>query len=346
MSLPTRRDVVATVSGRPFETHRVLDPAAADILSTVRRLTMAEDAAPGPFKFPGPLPVSLERADVPKVRTEDYVACEKTDGTRFALVCVMQSGLKIAALVGRGGDVSLLPLRHVPKAMFQGTVLDGELAFEKPGVTHPDGRFVFVIFDAVAVSGVAVGHMTLYERLRAVKVALSHHRADPKDPATLEIKSYVSMRAPMLVRSHLDAQSARFDVDGIVFTPCADPVRFGRHRGLFKLKSKHTVDFLVGRTGRGPAFLGGPALMVYDHQSRVNTVVGVLAKSATNGSMNEYPPEGTVVECTHSAGGDERYGEWNLVAVRADKTTANDLETYRRTMFNMRENMCLDDVLG
>ncbi len=327
MAIPTRHVVAATVSGKDFKAHCVQDPATRSVLDAVRKLSLMSPTAP--FKYPGPLPVSLERADVSRMKTQDYVVCEKTDGARFALVCLVHavsdgSNLKIVALVGRKGDVYLFPLQHVPKAMYQGTVLDGELAFDKHA-----GRFTYVIFDALTVSGVSVGHLPLYDRLRVTHEALTHYKAHPKDPATVMIKSYVSLRAPALVRQHLDSVAARFDVDGVVFTPTRDEVRFGRHRGLFKLKTKHTVDFLVGRDGE---------LQVFDHARRSHVSVGKL--------MGPSPGVGAIVECTHMGLGDPAMDLWTLLHVRSDKTTANDVETYERTMLNMRENLTLDQVLA
>ena len=328
MSIPTRKETFVTVGGRPFLAHRVLDPAAGDILAAVRGMTMDTSGTSGTaaFRFPGPLPVSLERADLYKLKEQEYVACEKTDGARFALVCLVYGGLKIVVLVGRNGSVALFPLKHVPRAMFQGTVLDGELAIDKS-----TGAFAFVIFDAVVVSGVSVGHATLCERLRAVKAALTHYRPDPADPAGLVVKSYVSMRVPMLVKSHLDASAQRFDVDGVIFTPMNEPVVYGRHRGLFKLKTKHTVDFVLD--GRGN-------LSVYDKHRRDHVVVGALAACTDDRVAINRP----VVECAHTGGGDPSVTTWTLVTAREDKTTANDMETFQRTMLNMRESLSLDDV--
>jgi hypothetical protein len=321
MNVETR--VAATVGGHAFEAHAVLEPDASRIVDAVRALAMDSRR-----RYPGPNPVSLERASFDVLRRGDYVVCEKTDGSRFALVCLehasAQGPLKVVALVDRKFSVFLFPLRNVPNALFQGTVLDGELAWDKVA-----GRFAYLAFDAVAVSGVPVAHAGLEDRLRAARAALEVYSPDPADPATVEVKTFVSPTSDVV--GHLAAAAERFDVDGVVFTPVHDPVEFGRASRVFKLKTghaSHTVDFLVQ----------GGGLHVYDGKGghvRVGRVAGCVPA-----------PNGSIVEAHHAGRGDPACDLWFVKGVRADKTTANDLLTYDKTMLNAREGVRLDEALA
>jgi hypothetical protein len=220
--------------------------------------------------------------------------------------------------------VYLFPLRKIPRPLFQGTIVDGELAWDKSR-----GAFAFLAFDAVTVSGVSVGHMPLYDRVIAMKKAFELHAPHEDDPAAFLIKNFIPLKTTMLIEPYLRTISEKFDVDGVILTPVLEEVRYGRHPRLFKLKTagKHTVDFRVG---------DGGALGVYDPRTKQHVTVGQM--------MVGIPPDGTIAECSHMGNGDPSIRYWKLETVRADKKTANDVLTYEKTMLNMRENVSLKDV--
>ena len=342
-------ETTATVLGPKLVLHRVTDRA---VLSRVHA-TMRDLANDGSARarYPGPNPVSLEASRLPGLSAQTYVVCEKTDGVRYALVCCTctlgnaaaggkpgrqpgrqpggqpggqpgrqpggQPGgqVNVCALVDRALTVYLLPLAHVPRAMFQGTLMDGELVRNK--VT---GAWEYLVFDAVCISGVPVLEGTLEARMDGVRRALAVYRASPGDPVLVRAKSFYSSFDQF--EQHLALIGANYEVDGLILTPAAPPVVYGRHMDMFKVKlsNRHTIDFLVGGDG--------VSLRVFD--AGAHTAVGTLASAAT---------PGTIVECS-LVGGDT----WAVVGVRTDKTTANDMFTFQKTMLNIRENLSVDDV--
>ena len=308
--------------GRELSMSRVVDAKYQGFLAAAVRDLSMDDARQA--RFPGPNPVSLDTSHYPMLRREPYVVCEKTDGVRFALLCCCVPGahpldepLRVAALVDRKGSSFLLPLRHVPTALFQGTLMDGELAWNKA-----DASWDFLVFDAVVVSGVPVLNAPLKDRMEAAHRGLRAYSVDRSDPVRLELKSFVACSRFDDVDAHLVAASAKYDIDGVILTPQGRGVVYGRHGGMFKLKfgARHTVDFLVHHDGRG--------LTVFDNGTHV--VVGALRAPSR---------AGTVVECVLATD-----GVWDLVTVRTDKKTANDAFTYNKTLLNMRENLGLDDL--
>lgn len=305
----------------PLRLHRVLEPCAAHIRAAVKDL--ACDDAKG-ARFPGPNPVSLDTGHFAALRAQPYYVCEKTDGVRFLLVCCLVRGpggetYKTCALVDRALCAYLLPLRHVPKAMFQGSLLDGELAWNAE-----EGAWDYLVFDAVCISGVPVLNDDLRARLGSVHRVLGVYARDPRDPVVLRAKSFVSCSKIGELDAHLAGARRKYAIDGIVLTPAQTPVVYGRHNGMFKLKfdARHTVDFMVGRDGM--------QLLVFDAGRHVP--VGVLSITAA---------PGCIAEC---AANPATEGLWDLVTVRTDKTTANDMVTFKKTLLNMRENLSLDDV--
>lgn len=309
------------VCGRDLTVHHVSDPNDAD---AIRReiAGLALDDHPRP-RLPGPNPVSIEKSDLRTIREREYVVCEKTDGVRFVAACLRYKQLNLMVLVDRAMNVYLFPLRKIPRASFQGTLIDGELAWDKI-----DKKFVFLAFDAVTISGVSVGHLGFYDRLTSLKKAFRVHAPHPDDPAVFRVKSFLPRYIGFMVKSHLETIADRFDIDGVILTPVDEEIRYGRHPRLFKLKTNHTVDFLSGQDG---------ALLVYDPKSKTHVTVGQM--------IVDIQPPGTIVECSHMGGGDPDVKYWKLSEVRRDKKTANDVLTYSKTMLNMREKMTLEDVL-
>lgn len=318
------RCVAASVGGQQLTLHRLQAPPASVLLDLA-----CLDCAPGSRqpKFPGPNPVSLDTSHFAALASQPYVACEKTDGVRMLLVCCVASPgggappVNLVALVDRAHAWYLFPLRRVPKAMFQGSLLDGELAWNKRR-----GAWDYLVFDAVTVSGVPVLNCALHERVAAVARSLGAYSPCPGDPAVVRVKEFVSCARADEVRALVDRAAQSYDVDGLILTPQLEPVTYGRHMGMFKLKfgSRHTVDFLVGKNGQD--------LLVYDRgqHSRVGRV-----------APNVYLAAGGIVEC---APADQSCAVWDVVGVRTDKSTANDMFTYQKTLLNMREALTWDVV--
>jgi hypothetical protein len=275
--------------------------------------------------FPGPNPCSVERADLVEMRRlGDIWLCEKTDGVRAMLYCCIFRGLQVCVLITRAWDLIVCGLRMVPTAMFQGTVLDGELVSEGDG-------WLWLGFDAVVVAGVPVYREPFGARMEAATRALAEYRPCPGDPIALRLKSFYAASNPEDVAAYLRAAgSPAHAVDGTIFTPENAPVVVGRHRGMFKLKTRHTVDF---------EFSEPDLLSVWCPKARRSVAV---AKLSGAGSV----PSGAIVECEP---GQEQIGSavvpWTMVCVRKDKTTANDVLTYERTVVNHREALTLDDIL-
>lgn len=313
----------------PLRLHKVTDADTVATLAAVLKDMACDDVKSS--RFPGPNPVSLDTTHFDALRREPYYLCEKTDGVRFLLLCCSLPAhavttrseapiVNLVVLVDRALSFYLLPIQKMPKAMFQGSLLDGELAWNRTA-----RRWDFLVFDAIIVSGIPVLNGSLVDRIAASHKALSVYAAVPaKDPVRLGIKTFVPCSRFGDVEAHLATASTSYEIDGVILTPAAAPVVYGRHGGMFKLKfgSRHTVDFVVGQDGR--------SLAVFDAGAHVT--VGALRPEIS-------APPGAIAECTRC--GD---GTWNLMLLRTDKTTANDMFTYQKTLLNMREKLTIDHV--
>ena len=258
-------------------------------------------------RFPGPQPVSIERRHFPLLKRQPYVVCEKTDGVRQLLVCPPNG---TPCIVNRAWHAEPVKVK-IPKD----TILDGELVKSK------SGKVLFMVHDAVRVKGVAVGTLSLTERLEAARQLIKKIIKTADAPFEVRVKTMVPL-AEIGAMPPLD--SFEYETDGLVFTPINEPIRVGTHETLFKWKphARITIDFELRK---------GNELFVQDR--------GIPYKEAElhAGKQRKDLPDGTIVECG--------YGElgWFVEKIRTDKKHANNRRTYFRTCINLRENIQLEE---
>ncbi len=237
-------------------------------------------SAGGPFRYPGPQPATLERANmtskpepgIPNLLATPggYNVTDKADGLRCMLY--IAAGGKLY-LVDAGGRV--YATGRVAKATLAGTALDGEWIQRSR-----DGRAVsfFYAFDILArsgdtavtglpfmVPGVMAGSVaeggTRYGALKEVELALRDAEQKKKGvplsaDLQVRIKNFRTVEAGGnlfrdAVTPVLDAATATapYNTDGLIFTPNAAGLPLGRRSWPEQLKWKppaeNTIDFLV-----------------------------------------------------------------------------------------------------
>ena len=188
--------------------------------------------------FPGPQPVSIERKHFRHLKKNRYVVCEKSDGVRHVMMAFMFHDSRMCVLVNRVFQVTLTPL-SLPKNAYEGTILDGELVNDK----------VFLVYDAVEVSGISVRSKNLIERLLAAEPVITGTLKLATNPIVLRMKTFFGVKdLEKLQNEHVPALD--YKTDGLVFTPIDEPIKTGTHETLFKWKPRdqNTVDFLIKRS--------------------------------------------------------------------------------------------------
>ena len=80
-------------------------------------------------------------------------------------------------------------------------------------------------------------------------------------------------------------------------------------------------------------FQGPDVLRVYDQERRASVPVATLAP------VPAHLRPGCILEASWVTA-----TTWNMVLVREDKTTSNDMLTYTKTLVNIRENLGLADL--
>lgn len=257
--------------------------------------------------FPGPQPISIERRHFSMLKRQPYVVCEKTDGIRYMLVSWTFEDRRACVLVDRAFQT-----RPVAMAVPRDTVLDGELVHGR------DGKWLYMIYDAVMIKGQNVSQQPLTERLAAAAKLVKSVLRSTKDVFEMRVKDMVPLES---IHELKPLDKFPYETDGIVLTPVNEPVRVGTHETLFKWKphDRITIDFLVH----------GKYLCVQD-KGQIYPEAEVTTQEVQ---------DGTIVECGYGENG------WYPVKVRTDKNHPNNRRTYMRTVVNLRENILLKEFL-
>jgi hypothetical protein len=313
--IETARETL-TINGEKISMHRLVGASATEIVKQMMELGMDDHKIP---RLPGPNPVSIERKDFEKLKTKKYVIAEKTDGVRFIMMFTRLFGFKVCTIIDRSMSSYLVPLKAIPRVLFQGTLFDGELTIDK------QGKKCFILFDAVVVSGVTVSQLDLGSRLVAMRRGLKDFKMHPADPVELRMKAWTELGDVNAAKSKIAEASNIYHTDGVVLVPKDDPVFYGRNFDFFKMKPQgtHTVDFiLMDNNG---------TIGIYDPRSKRDVAIGKVSCTYQ---------AGVVVEC------EIVNNAWRVVGVRTDKNQSNDMLTYEKTMLNIRENIQLHELFN
>ena len=313
--ISTAKEILA-INGKQFSMHRLTGESATEIVKQMSELAMDDHKFP---RLPGPNPVSIERKDFEKLKTKGYVIAEKTDGVRFIMMFTRLFGFKVCTIIDRSMAAYLVPLKAIPRVLFQGTIFDGELTVDK------QGKKCFILFDAVVVSGVTVSQLDLGSRLVAMRRSMKDFKVHPQDPVEIRMKAWSELSDVNAAKKKIAEANNVYHTDGVVLVPKDDPVVYGRNFDFFKMKphGTHTVDFiLMDNAG---------TIGVYDPRSKRDVAIGKVSCTYQ---------AGVVVEC------EIVNNVWNVVGVRTDKNQSNDMLTYEKTMLNIRENILLHELFA
>lgn len=304
------------VNGKTIKLHKVTGKSSLGVIAEMKRLALDDHPK---NRLPGPNPVSLERSEMYKLKS-GYVVAEKTDGIRFMLCCMRLYDVKLCVIIDRAMNVYLLPLQCIPRVLFQGSIFDGEITVDKSGTP------VFVFFDAVVVSGITVSQLPLDGRIISMHRSMKSFRAHPNDHVQVRFKKWIPLDAPD-VCERLAKTESTYHCDGVVLVPVADPVVYGRHFHLFKLKPEgtHTVDFVI--------LDSSGAIGIYDPEIGKNVPVGQIDMT------KKLFLVGTIVECAYEN------GSWHALHDRSDKNQANDMRTYTKTILNIKEDIKFCEII-
>jgi hypothetical protein len=227
--------------------------------------------------FVGPMPITLERSMIPRVRSGEYTVTQKADGERAFMM--IDSGGN-ASFIFRTMDVESTGL-EIKDVSVHKTILDGEVITRGSDGSpiHPP---MYMVFDCYMVGGEVITGLPLIHdedeesRLgaaeRVVDVistpgAYSVRWGDERHAVRVAMKPFVriphihtdeSRRTAETMITEMMGSAVPYETDGLVFTPANEPVRGYRGkdsllqiRGTWssvmkwKAPQDNTVDFLL-----------------------------------------------------------------------------------------------------
>lgn len=281
------------------------------------------------LRFIGPNPVSIERKHLSLLKENEYLAGEKTDGTRFMLFCTMYDDKNVVFLVNRKLEFFMVPM-NLFEGVYQGTIIDLELV---------QGATWFVnVFDLVALCGKNLTHEQFQTRFDAAIEFMKMVFPSDSDPFHFKTKAWYRMQDfDQLVEF---TKTVDYKTDGYIFMPVNEPVRCFRHHTLFKWKPrlKNTVDFRITKKDMFEFIF-----QVFDKGSYVVVQTLKLKPSIIHTEISKILGDGK--ECIVECGWVDETNSWVPKQVRRDKAHPNDRRTFVGTVVNIRENIKLEEFM-
>ena len=284
--------------------------------------------------FPGCQPISIEREHFGILEKNNYVVCEKTDGTRYMMIAIQYGSQKVCVFINRALDMFVEPL-NFRMAVFKGTILEGELYNNE-----------FMIYDCLMTCGEVVGNQGFLERLDHCEKTVKKAMVLRTDSITLKVKTFHLHRD---FREFMDKYlpTVKQEVDGLIFTPINEPIRIGTHNTMFKWKprNKNTIDFLVkkGPTAETPGCVPGEYVWRLYIQEKGKHF---FESSIPVEKMSDYRwlKSGDIVECMY-VNWENGPVWWKPIKKRKDKTFPNSRRTFYRTLVNIKEDILMKEFL-
>jgi hypothetical protein len=284
--------------------------------------------------FPGCQPISIERGHFNILSNNDYVVCEKTDGTRYMMIAIQYGMQKLCIFVNRALEMFVTPL-NFRAIVFKGTILEGEL-YEN----------TFMIYDCLLSCGEVVGNKDFLERLEYCEKIMKKAMVLKTDVLTLQVKKFhLHQDFKAFMDKYLP--KVKQEIDGLIFTPVNEPIRIGTHETMFKWKprNKNTIDFLVkkGPTAETPGCVPGQYVWRLYIQDRGKHI---FESSIPVDRMQDYTwlRDGDIVECMYVTW-EKGPLWWKPIKKRTDKTFPNSRRTFYRTLVNIKEDIQMKEFL-
>lgn len=295
------------------------------------------------LRFQGAVPCSIMRSDLDLLRRDHYVAFEKTDGTRYLMLCtVLNNSVPFCVLIDRQWVARIVRLQFDPEVYERTTLFDGELV-----QNQQTGRWTFLIFDLVSSGYASSSRDNYVKRMKVAQqiVRGSLRRDSMNDAFDLQVKRYEHLDDMERLRS-AEREYKGFPTDGYIFMPVTRHVHPFRNRQILKWKelNNNTIDlelrygadrrleYWLKDTDNRPKF--------FEHVPLDNTISFEHSQLMQQCAERVRAGRHVIVECAY----DEQRSLWVMTKERPDKQTPNAEYTVQRTLENIRENITKEEL--
>ena len=287
--------------------------------------------------FPAPQPVSIEKKDFSKLKDYTYFTSLKLDGYRFIMYFIKDKNDKQQCIIiNRALNFYNINI-EAEDTIYNGTLLDGEIIFNKDTNT-----WNYYIHDTLLLCGNKVNKLSHSIRLSDTKCCIESliNLESKLNTLNIKVKEFYEFSN---FDKFIDVYNESDNNDGIIFMPENLPVISGTQYSMLKWKpqEKHTFDFLIKEIKEGLNALvfhmGNFKEFAIIHK---NTPEGNNFIEKTK-ELKNYKNE-CILECSF----DKETNNFKPVLIRTDKTHPNSLRTIERTLFNITENIQIDDFMN
>ncbi|CAN8303071.1 unnamed protein product [Cochlearia groenlandica] len=289
-------------------------------------------------RFPGSHPVSLDRESLQLLRQRYYYATWKADGTRYMML-LTTDGCYLIDRTFRFRRVQMrFPCRQgISEERVHHhhyTLLDGEMVIDYQNNRYRKARRRYLIYDVVAMNGESFVERTFSERWNMVMPEVINPRIDEMrtshcyrydlEPFGVSLHFLSPFWYKMLKVIIL---SLPHESDGLIFQGYDDPYVRQTHAGLLKWKypEMNSVDFLFEENNKGQGML------FLNENGNKKLMEGYSVKFGNCSSSYS----GKIVECSW----DNKAKFWVFKRIRFDKSTPNDINTARKVIKSIEDNI-------
>lgn len=286
--------------------------------------------------FPGPQPVSIEKKDFSKLKDYKYFTSLKLDGYRFILYFIKDKNEKNQCIIfNRALNFYNINI-DAEDTIFNGTLLDGELVFNKKS-----NSWDYFIHDALLLCGNKINKLSHSIRLSDTRCCIDSfiNNNSPVNTVNIKVKDFYEFDN---FDNFVEIYSKSTNNDGIIFMPENLPVISGTQYSMLKWKpqEKHTFDFLIKESEKGfSAFvfhMGNFKEFAIIHKDTPDGNIFIEKTKVLKNYKNEC-----ILECSFN----KETNNFTPLLIRTDKTHPNSLRTIERTLFNITENIKIDDFV-
>ena len=284
--------------------------------------------------FPAPQPVSIEKKDFTKLTDYIYNIGLKLNGVRFLIYFLKDKNeKKQCILINRALNFYVISM-EADETIYNGTLLDGELIYNED-----NQNWDFIVHDGIMLCGNKINKLTHSIRLDDTKMCLNSFI---KEAETNTIKIYIKefITFDKFEEFVKNVYNKSTNNDGIIFMPEKLPVISGTQYSMLKWKphNKHTFDFQIKTNDTG--------MEVYVYHEMKLIKFANIHKSTKEGKEfieNVKKLKGFAENCIVECDFIKEINNFNPLLIRTDKTHPNSLRTIERTLFNISENIQLED---
>jgi len=284
--------------------------------------------------FPAPLPVSIEKKNFEKFEKFEYNILLKLDGTRFLMYFLRDKlDKKQCILINRALNFFAIEI-NCDDNLYNGTLVDGELI-------NNNNNWKFIIHDSVLLGGNKISKQPYSTRMFDTRCFMESFIYNEPQTIKLEVKQFFKFSDIEMFINEI-YNNCEGSCDGIIFMPEKLPVIAGTQYSMLKWKpiNKHTFDFMIIEEENN-------LIAKVFHQTKFIDFANIHSDTDDGHNfiiktkqLDNYNNE-CIVECSFN----EVKSNFDPILVRTDKTHPNSLRTIERTLFNVNENITLDDFI-